>query len=928
MRPLHLEIRGIGPFAGEEQVPFDQLSEGGLYLITGDTGAGKTTIFDAVCFALFGEVSGEVRESGTLRSDYASPSQDSQVVFRFEQNGQEYVVSRNPAYERPKLRGKGMAKQLAGAQLTLPDGTVIDGEREVTRRVEELLGLDRSQFKQMAMIAQGEFLKLLLANTKDRSAIFRKIFGTGLYSDLQDRLRQEAWEWKKRCEETERSIRQYLNDIQLEEEGQETCPQTNELRSLIGGAGLDEAERIPILMEEWLKLQQERLQVMEKDAEVWQQKSQKVTEALTRVAQENKQQRQLTQEQARYAEHQEQAPDWQREEAFLERSERVEQLCRPLWQQCKDARMNLQRQEDLLQQKRQKKAVLDEKLPILAAAREEALAKEPARQQLREQLTTRKAALPGRKALWQQLQQHRQQKASAEQLIIGTEKKYLALEESYRQKNVYYMECQQTFLRQQAGVLASRLQAGVACPVCGSTEHPAPARFEGQVVEENQVQKAQEAMNAVQEQLRKLGADLQSHRVLVSQLTEQCQETETQLDGWDEARIRAEESDIGKTEKHLASEEGNMLQAIKAFEECQIALLPLEGELENQVAQVQSAAVAVQEAETAWLAALAQEKLEDEMEYSRYILTPSEKVRRKKACQTYRDMGSKLSGSLQKLQELVEEAQAHRKSCGYEALIEDIMGAETQLLGAEVSGEERELSSEEMEAALHQVDQILTQARSRSEHSRALLRQRIVANERVNVQLQKQMTRRQQQMAKWELYADLDRTAGGNLKGQERLALEQYVQAFYFDQIVERANRRLIEMSGGRYQLGRRQEASNRRSMAGLELEVMDYYTGKCRPVASLSGGEAFQASLSLALGMSDVVQSTAGGIRIEAMFIDEGFGSLDREAMDLAVSTLKGLAEDNFLVGIISHVEELKERIEQKILVEKGTEGSHIRVM
>ena len=920
MRPLHLQIRGIGPFSGEENVPFDRLSEGGLYLITGDTGAGKTTIFDAVCFALFGDVSGEVRESGTLRSDYASPSQDSQVVFRFEQNGQEYVVSRNPAYERPKLRGKGMAKQLAGAQLTLTDGTVIDGEREVTRRVEEILGLDRSQFKQMAMIAQGEFLKLLLAGTKDRSAIFRKIFGTGLYSDLQEKLRQEASEWKKRCEETERSIRQYLNDIQLEPEGQEICPQTATLRDLLGRAGLDEAEQIPAQMEEWLSEQRGCLQVMEQNAMVWQQKSQKVTEALTRVEQENKQRRQWIQEQERYALHKKQESTWQQEEQFLNRSDRVEQICRPLWQQRRDTQLNLQRQDTLLQRKHQEKMVLDQALPALLAAKEQSMEQEPVRQSIREQLAARKAELPGRKALVQQMQQRQRQKMTAEQTLTGMEEQYLQQETQYRQKTTFYMECQQIFLRQQAGVLASRLQDGLACPVCGSLEHPSPAHLEDQAMEESQVQKAQEAMNEAQEKLRTLGSQLQSQRTLADQLKLQCQEIQDQLGDWDGERIRQEEAEILQTEQHLRMQEQKAAQAVRDYEECQRKLLPLEGELDNQASQVQIAKAAVEAAETAWRAGLAEENLTDEAEYGRYVLDPVEKVRRKKACQTYRDTGSKLAGSLQKLQELVEEAEKERKNCGYEELIVGIMGEDAVESTVDLSGEE-------LEDVLRQADHTLAQARHRSEHSRAVLHQRIVTNERVNAQLQKQMEKRRQQMSKWELYADLDRTAGGNLKGQERLALEQYVQAFYFDQIVERANRRFHEMSGGRYQLGRRQEASNRRSMAGLELEVMDYYTGKCRPVASLSGGESFQASLSLALGMSDVVQSMAGGIRVEAMFIDEGFGSLDREAMDLAVSTLKGLAEDNFLVGIISHVEELKERIEQKILVEKGTEGSHIRL-
>lgn len=920
MRPLYLQIRGIGPFAGEETVPFDRLSEGGLYLITGDTGAGKTTIFDAICFALFGEVSGDVRESASLRSDYAKPEQESQVIFRFEQNGQEYMVARNPAYERPKLRGKGMAKQLAGAQLTLPDGTVVDGEKEVTRRVEGILGLDRSQFKQMAMIAQGEFLKLLLANTKERSAIFRRIFGTGLYSELQERLRQEALEWKKCCEETERSIHQYLGDIQLEPVGEENCPQTKLLRQMLESVSLDEAEQIPAALEEWLVWQKRCLQEMETEAVEQEQCSQTVTEALTRVGQENRQKRQLAMERQRYAEHKEKETAYQKEVQYLERTDRIEQICRPLWQQRRETFVSQQRQEAILQEKYRKKMSLDERLPALRQARDQAMEQETARQKQREQLAARKAELPGRKSLIQQLQQRQRQRQTAEQAVVRMEAEYFRAEANFRQKNASYVEYQQAFLRQQAGVLASGLQPGIPCPVCGATEHPAPARFEGPIVEESQVQTAQEAMNVAQEQLRALGGQLQSQRTLADQLAQHCQELTAQADGWDASRIQTEEGAIRQAEQRLRMEEQQAALAIRAYDECQRELLPLEGELGNQERQVQAARAAAEAAERAWQAGLAREHLADETEYTAYILDPAEKHRRTEACRAYREAGGKLLGSLQKLQELVEESEKLRRERGYERLVQGI--AQEREEGTQI------LTSEFLETALRETGLILTTARSQAEGVRAALRQRIVANERVVVQLQKQMAKRRQQMAKWELYADLDRTAGGNLKGQERLALEQYVQAFYFDQIVERANRRFHEMSGGRYQLGRRQEASNRRSMVGLELEVMDYYTGKCRPVASLSGGEAFQASLSLALGMSDVVQSTAGGIRIEAMFVDEGFGSLDREAMDLAISTLKGLAEENFLVGIISHVEELKERIEQKILVEKGAAGSHIHLI
>lgn len=924
MRPLHLQIKGIGPFAEEERIPFDQLGVGGLYLITGDTGAGKTTIFDAVCFALFGEASGDVRGTGSLRSDYAAPSQESLVSFTFLQNGKEYCVTRNPAYQRPRLRGQGTTLQAAGASLNLPDGTIIEGEKEVTRRIETILGLDRSQFKQTSMIAQGEFLKLLLADTKKRSEIFRKIFGTGLYSNLQDRLRQETAERKKQCETTELSIRQYISGIQLVAE-EDDCEATVNLRKMIDqivkNGSLDQAESLPAVLSQWIRQRKETLQQLVGESEALDQTGQKLTEALTHVSQENRQHRQYESERQLYEHHLEQAGEQEEKQQFLDRAEQVAAICQPAWNRQKQAAEQLLRQKQRYQETEQRKNQLAERLPLLRAAWEESRQGEEERQQLRENLARRKAELPGRREL---LAAQSRWKKEIQRILQEREESQLRYEEKeacYRQKSEQYEQIQLQFYRQQAGLLAAKLESGAPCPVCGSTVHPCLARITGQAVEKDQVDRAQAEKENALEQLQQLSLLRQEQQTHLAQLQERSRETDIQLNGWDEERMITEEKELRSLEQDLLSQEKKAAENKKAWEACEKQLLPLEGELENQKKQIEDAEKEKAEADIAWMHSLTAADLADETEYQKYVLSQAERKKRQQACQEYRDQGITLQARLQRLQEVMEEAERIRRERKYEDLIKETKAGDP-------SGAEGSHHIEELENALREQWDTVMAHRRQIQNLRTGLTQRIAANESIQKKLTAQFEKRGAQIREWELYADLSRTAGGEIKGQERLALEQYVQAFYFEQIVDRANRRFHEMSAGRYQLGRKQEASSLRSKAGLDLEVMDYYTGKRRPVNSLSGGEAFQASLCLALGLSDVVQSMAGGIRIEAMFVDEGFGSLDREAMDLAVSTLKGLAEENFLVGIISHVDELKERIERKILVEKGNEGSHIKLI
>lgn len=676
-----------------------------------------------------------------------------------------------------------------------------------------------------------------------------------------------------------------------------------------------------------------------------------MTEALTQVTQENRQREQLAKEEQVYEIYREQEEIQVGEQLYLEQAERVAAVCTPAWQQKRQAEEQLARQELRRQEKREQKERLEAQLPGLREARDQSRREEPKRQSIRDELTRRQAELPGRRTACVTLKKLQKEQTEAARNCRDSQNQYERLETEYRSKAAALESLQPAFYRQQAGILASQPEIGRPCPVCGSLEHPAPAVISGEAVEEERVHTAQREKDEALKRLQSLGLLLKEQQTLAGQLADRVKEAEAKREGRDEERLAEEEAAIRQTEVQLKQQEQQARENLHACEECEKQVLPLAGELENQDKQVQDAREMWEKSEQNWKQSLAALHLSDEAEYQKYVLTQTERARRRQACQEYRERGLTPEARLQKLREMLEEAEQLRKEQQYARLIEmrpDAQESEQEnaRIHADEGGADRmgvmtdqekgnraetanpaQLTSYQPETALKSRSAELTLRRRQLDREYSALSQRVASNERIAAQLKNQFAKRKQQMAEWEWYADLSRTAGGELKGQERLALEQYVQAFYFEQIVDRANRRFHEMSGGRYQLGRRQEASSRRSMAGLELEVMDYYTGKMRPVSSLSGGEAFQASLSLALGLSDVVQSMAGGIRIEAMFVDEGFGSLDRESMDLAISTLKGLSEEHFLVGIISHVEELKDRIERKIIVEKSPEGSHVRL-
>ena len=916
MRPVKLVLSAFGPYAARTEIPMDALGSRGLYLITGDTGAGKTTIFDAITFALFGEPSGQNREVSMLRSKYAEPEVPTEVTLDFMYSGKLYQVRRNPEYERPAKRGNGMTKQKADAELTLPDGTVITRQKDVDRKIREILGVDRNQFSQIAMIAQGDFLRLLLADTRERSEIFRKLFRTENYQILADRLKQKSGALQDACARAEQSLQQYIYGAAADPES----AFYEKLKRIQDAPEAPEAEAdIAELLTELLREDQERqdavageirtLDVKLKDnaarlqqAEFYH-KTRRMLEdtltALTKASSELDRRKQIKeQEDQRQPEREEvsrgialieqELPEYDNLEDTLRAQKELKGKAQTLAGALLKDQEEITRERQLLQDKKTELSALGD-----AAA-------------VKERLTAKKTELDRRmqdlSALWKKIKAHEEQKKQLEEV----RKQYLKAAGEAEEAAQTYVSLNRAFLDEQAGILAEQLEEGQPCPVCGSLHHPAPAGKSAKAPTEAALEQARKTS----EKLSKTASDL-------SALTHgRMGEYETE-----EANIR---TIAGELLGELAPEEirertrtlGNMLYqesgklkleiekaekqaARKSALEQEIPkkeaeLLARDQEIEKRKLQVQELTIRGEESDQAVVA------LQKKLKYAGKADALREKQR-------LEELKTRMDQSLKTAEEKLMEAQQElTRLTGQKEQLEKELAQQTPLDYDKEMADERALSAER--------DQKRAEAQK--------LHARISANASALTHIRERSGELKALRQQWGWVRALSNTANGTITGKERVMLETWIQTSYFDRILARANTRLMVMSDGQYELKRRETAENLRSQSGLDLDVIDHYNGTERSVRSLSGGESFKASLSLALGLSDEIQSSAGGIRLDTMFVDEGFGSLDEESLGQAIRALESLSEGNRLVGIISHVAELKDKIGRQIVVSQERSG------
>ena len=901
MRPLKLTISAFGPYAGRAELDMETLGASGLYLITGDTGAGKTTIFDAITFALYGEASGSSREPAMLRSKYAPPEVPTEVELTFSNRGKTYPVRRSPEYDRPAKRGGGVTTQKAEAELTLPDGKVVTKLREVNAALIEILGVDRRQFSQIAMIAQGDFLKLLLAETRERQTIFREIFKTGHFLTLQERLKAETGTLGRRCEAARDSVAQYISGIRWGENAPEgELPAGDLLEKLEIQLVEDQVEK---------QRQEEVLERIEKELEA-------VNSNLGKAEELHKQKAELTAaeraredlffqveaKKAALAAEQARASEWDvlAEEITLLRSElpaydRLEALEKALLLERKSLGANEKRREGTVKEL----VVLKETLEAQKAEQASLAGCSAEHTKLtfeREQAERRRQAL-------ETLEREAAACGKLAKTFHAAQETYLAAQEKANEAQETYQRMNGAFLAEQAGLLAQTLEEGQPCPVCGSVHHPATAKLSAEAPSEAALKDAKAAAEQAQSAAASASAKA------------------GELKGTLEARrdgLARQMAELDCTERTLHA----LLEAVKTkLRELDTALLK-SGEalkrkaaLDTAVPRQEAAAAQAENTlhglDTAIALGTAKVKELEGQRTAMHLRFPEKQVA-EAAIQVKTSALGAMKDALAKAE------QDYRKSRDALTSLEGKLAQLKELItGTEVPEAEQETAKkaellEKKAAALS----VRTELHARLETNRR-------AYECISVK-QKDITELENQ---WIWVKTLSNTANGNLTGKEKVMLETYVQMTYFDRILRRANIRLMVMSGGQYELKRREEGGGR-SQSGLELDVIDHYNGSVRSVKTLSGGESFKASLSLALGLSDEIQSSAGGIRLDTMFVDEGFGSLDEESLQQAIAALAGLTEGNRLVGIISHVGELKERIDKQILVKKDrTGGSRVTI-
>lgn len=920
MRPIKLTVSAFGPYAEEMVLALDKLGEQGLYLITGDTGAGKTTIFDAITYALYGEASGNSRDTAMFRSKYARPETPTFVELTFLCRGEEYTVRRSPEYERPAKRGGGTTLQKADAVLTYPDGHIITRTRDVTNAVCSIIGIDREQFTQVAMIAQGDFLKLLLAPTEQRIAIFRQIFNTGLYRALQNRLKEEAGALNQSCEELRASIRQYIDGA--------VCMPDDVLFS-----DLEVARAAPLPPENITALL-EQLIAQDKAARTQKEAQQRETvQAIAAVAarialgketQKRREDLLQTQEALAALETQldiaaqsflgakAQRPEIERLqkeytalENLLPQYDRLSQLQQARTEAIKtletlraENMRTVQESARLERQLRLQKNTLEE----LAFAEVEAERASGALQALAEQ-EKRLAGLKADLSQWDVLQQETEQ--AQEKYAIAAQKSD-ALQAAYRYKN-------RAFLDAQAGILASTLVDGKPCPVCGALCHPAPAACPEEVLGQAELELAEEEAKCAQKYASEASAE-------AGRLRGRTAEQERLL--LQNARALLGVAALGEVSDVLADKLTTIQAAIeqasarKLNAEQRVArvtalrtAIPEQERRQSELHTVQmqqSSALAQQEAVCSAL----EEQIQNQVQQLPY---PTQEDALTKV-KTLKQQCAALQMSIDNAEAVYQRRSQEKASLDSRAATLTAQLAQTEVvdLAAETAHLQKiQARQTALDAALQQIamrlDRNCTALEGIRAKSAALLKQ--------------------EEKLSW--LRALSNTANGTLSGKEKIMLETYIQMTYFDRILERANLRFSIMTGGQYQLRRRIQAENNRSQSGLELDVIDHYNGSTRSVKTLSGGESFKASLSLALGLSDEIQSSAGGVRLDTMFVDEGFGSLDEESLQQAMRALSCLSEGHRLVGIISHVAELKEKIDRQIVITKDkTGGSRAKIV
>ncbi len=887
MKPLKIKISAFGPYKNCIDIDFEKLGESGIFLITGDTGAGKTTIFDSISFALFGEVSGSNRPVPSVRSDFADNDTETFVELEFTHKNRKYKIRRNPAYERTKKRGEGTTKTSADASLEYDD-KVISGTKNVDIKIEEILGINSKQFKQISMLAQGEFLKILFAESKDRTEIFRRIFDTDIYNQIAKRLADKTRIAKAELEQLKDYFAINSSNIVWKDGIQSVQPK--DVNELFIQEILEKLQQeIKVNSEQFGKCQEQiskqsdENSKMEKEITAQKDKNDKIDRC-----------QKLQEEQKVLQEKQE---DIKQKEILIQKSQEIINKILPKEDKKKELEKEISQKQKVLQD-------ISEKIEL-------GNKKEEKFKQVLDLLEIIKVQFQKYSELKDGKTELEDKIKKLQVIIKEQENKKIAsenaqkLEVEWEKLSTEVLEKEKEFFREQAGILAEKLKENEPCPVCGSLHHPNLAIKSTSVLTKEELDNLKEkeeksrktltdATNKVTEinskieiLIKEFGEkpDVELYNKKYLEISEELEKAYNQLND-NYKQIMLKDIVIESFEYDIFKEKiTNKIS--KEREE----FLKFQTQQEENKKQIDELLQKQEKAQNDYQNTLKELGFENEEQYKKSVLNNSQIEIFSKEIEKYK---TDVTINATKLEEIQKEIKGFEK-VDLTAKIQEFNNKKQEL---------EDMRKQQME--YHRIFE---------------------NNNRILVDLQTNSKKLDSKIKEFTMVEDLSKIANGTVYGKRRIEFEQFVQASYFDMVIIEANKRLLKMTDNRFLLVRKESSERVSDKIGLELEVIDNYNGKRRDVKSLSGGEAFKAALSLALGLSDVIQSYSGGIVVDTMFIDEGFGSLDTESREQAINTLNQLTDNHKLIGIISHVTELKERIDKKIIVTKSTEGSKITI-
>ena len=970
MMPISLTLSAFGPYPDTITIDFESFQEDGLFLITGPTGSGKTMIFDAMIFALYGKTSGQIRQTDSLRCDHALNEIPTFVEFSFSLHQQNYTIKRNPKYY---LEGKKTPKQ-PSALLILPDGKMVEGIKEVNQKMISLLGVDDQQFKQICMIAQGEFTKLIMASSDEREKVLRELFHSETYQKLEEKLKVHLKTYQDKYDLLLNKRKDLMQELQVEDHQEYLSKQTK----LIASQQKEYDDLKKDLDQKKQQLQLYRLQnqrlIQLKDLKQQFQdlkKQENDYQELNKTVDTLKKEdflKQLKKLEKDYQEKKVQADFLDYKQQTKEKLQNQIQETKQLINQIYQYQNDYQNLQTLKQQYR----MLDEEHKLFLKKKEKfenGLQRDQERIQSEQQVQSKYelikqqyVRLNEQKVKVHQLSDYYDQILKLNENKSDLQEEYTVVEKQVDHEKMQYNQMEKLYFRKQAGIFALQLKEDQPCPICGSLHHPHPAQIEKEGITkeklDQQAKKVKQQEHRLQDILQKILLSNQKKEMLVKQTKQLSSELNIQeeiskeifikeLDhlSKDEKRMKKEylelqdelkyiqklKKSVALSLKDMSTYESKELKQAQSLENIQVQIHQLSGKLDDSLRQYEIGEVNknYQQVQKEYR----QLSLEIETIQQDY-----EKVKNK-----YLEIKTKISSLNQQIiqeQEIYDELD-NKYHTALDAFIneEEFLNLKTQInqisilekkyqdylislksLNEQIISLENEVKDStyvDLSSLSETIKEVNQQLREKNDD---LEKEKMIKDiQKINQQLEKDEDT-------YQRYLDLYNLASG--KNNARVSIERYVLATYFENMLIYANVIMKQLSQGRYQLLRKDDAGKGRSQQGLELDVFDQESGNIRSIKTLSGGESFKAALSLALGLSRMVQDYAGGIELNTLFIDEGFGSLDSQSLDQAMNCLMELHHENKLIGIISHVSDLKDRIERQLVVERKQKQSVIQTI